>query len=195
MFDYFDVSIIIYSIGPNDNIARCVRSSLAQSLPGRSMQLILSSFSGERLPVALLNSNRVDVQIVETHKDCNDSKDWLNTSLQQTTSHFVIFLNGNDFVRNYMFFIQLLYLYDHKKSMAASVDHWLVAPNGDEKLKKGSFRRDPYLSGVMWRKDFLDANPEVLAQFEPLHNYILPDALMKEIKIGEIPISFLRHSQ
>ena len=79
--------------------------------------------------------------------------------------------------------------------MAASVDHWLVAPNGDEKLKKGSFRRDPYLSGVMWRKDFLDANPEVLAQFEPLHNYILPDALMKEIEIGEIPISFLRHSQ
>lgn len=195
MLDYFDLTVTIFSTKTDDNIARCVRSCLAQSFPGRSIQLLLSSFSAHKVPPAQLISSSVDVQVLEKSEVSPDGADWLSMSLGQTTSHFVTFLDGNDFVRNHMFFVQLLYLYDNSSSMGVSVDHWTVARGTDEKLRRGTFEQSPYLSGLMWRKDYLDANTELLSRFESLDECTLGQSATRSSQLGRIPISFLRHSQ
>ena len=194
MVEYFDLTVAIYSTDSTNSLSRCVRSCRAQTLPGRSMQLLIMDAPENMTPEASIAGERIKVQVLSSSSNKLDCVKDFHLVLEYSMSHFVVFLNANDFVRNYMFYVQMLYLYDNSESNAVAVDQWLIEQGGDRKVEKRSFVDQPNLSGIMWKKDYLEQVTPSFLKKRSDKDYIFESVEVENLKIGVIPISFLRHS-
>ena len=145
-------------------------------------------------PEASIAGERIKIQVLSSSSNKLDCVTDFHLVLEYSMSHFVVFLNANDFVRNYMFYVQMLYLYDNSKSNAVAVDQWLIEQGGDKKVEKRTFVDQPNLSGIMWKKDYLEQVTPAFLKKRSDKNYIFESVEIESLKIGVVPISFLRHS-
>ena len=194
MIDYYDVTALIVCSGPTTRLTRCLRSCLAQTLPGRSLEVLVVNSPPESSLDSYMANQKVSIQLIS-----GQDPNWIDATmftsvLAKTTSQFVVILDGNDYIRNHMFYFQLLYLYDNPNVNGVAVDHWLVEKHSDKKLEKHSFSDTRYLSGIMWRKDYLDSSGSMFLRDGLLSLDEISPKQLESLQIGNLPISFLRRS-
>jgi cellulose synthase/poly-beta-1,6-N-acetylglucosamine synthase-like glycosyltransferase len=190
---FHDVSIVIISPGSHPYLERCVRSCVAQTYPGRSYEILILH-DGKSLTVEDVIANYGKRRNVASHLTELAPAAILAAVLRNTTGRFLVFVDPDDFVSDYMILFQTVFLYDNAGCGGVDVDRWLVEADTDRKLTRESAQEKPLLAGTMFRKDVLArlTRAEGLQiGYEPAR---LREILARNTTLGHLPVAFYRKS-
>jgi glycosyltransferase involved in cell wall biosynthesis len=191
MTSFHDVSVVIASFGHSVNLERCVRSCVSQTFPGRSLEVLILHDS-EGLVVQDVLANYAVRGAVEAHLTVNDSAAVFNSAIRNSTGRFIVFVDSDDFISDFMILCQTIFLYDNPAFDGVRSDYWLIEDGSDRKLSRVDGHAEPVFEGTMLRKDVLvrvarGESPAVGYEPEKLRA-----VLGKKTSIGHLPISFYR---
>lgn len=193
MQSFHDVSVIIVAGGNHPYLERCVRSCVAQTFPGRSYELLLLH-DGQSGMVEDVVANYGRSQLLTSHFVESTPSAILTAAIRNSTGRFIIFVDPDDFISDYMVLFQTVFMYDNTAFGGVTVDYWLVDPESDRKIARVNGREKPILAGTMFRKDVLaklTRSEGAALGYEP---EALRDILMRNSNMGHLPISFYRRS-
>ncbi|MBL9202938.1 MAG: glycosyltransferase family 2 protein [Opitutaceae bacterium] len=190
---FHDVSIVIVSPGPHPYLERCVRSCVAQTYPGRSYEILILH-DGKSLTVEDVIANYGKRREVASHLTEMTPAAILTTVLRNTTGRFLVFVDPDDFISDYMILFQTVFLYDNAGCGGVSVDRWLVEADTDRKIAREAAQEKPLLAGTMFRKDLLvklTRSEGVQLGYDPAR---LREILARNSAVGHLPVAFYRKS-
>jgi len=170
---------------------RAVRSCLAQTFPGYSIKIFLCSSKPKSKFRNILKNYFGQVDFLQITAPISFFKK-LYFILNHVRSQNFLWLDANDFISDFMLLTQTIFLSDNPESQGVTVDYWSIKPFSDKKTSRITNCNPSYFSGIMWKKEalllYLDKLQKKMVQNEKL---FFRNA-KKELKLGHIPIAFLR---
>lgn len=187
---FYDISVVILNLENSIFIERCLRSCLAQTLPGCSSEVIV--ISGKKNFVSDIKSHyERSVNFVFSDKELTFDGA-LREGLQHSSGRYIVFVDASDFISDYSLLFQSIYLYDNAQSDAVAVDYWLVENQTDRKIERVSALDHPVFYGIMYRKEVLMKAILLKGESKVKDGHALYSDLSKQAKIGHLPMSFYR---
>jgi glycosyltransferase involved in cell wall biosynthesis len=193
MDSFHDVSLVVVCCGDHPYLERCIRSCVAQTFPGRSYEVAIFH-DGKTPGLTDVIGNYGKRHEITSHLVEADPGAILATVLRKATGRFILFIDPEDFISDYMVLFQTVYLYDNPASGAVTVDYWMVEADSDRKVARVDARERPILEGTMFRKDLivkLTRGEGPPLGFEPVR---LREILARNTTVGHLPVSFYRRS-
>jgi len=188
---FYDISIIIFNLNDSLFLERCIRSCLAQTLPGYSYNIFVVIEKGQNISKKIIDHYKDHIIPVCIPKRTDFAKAF-EGSLNQASGRYIVLAEATDFFSDYCLLFQTVFLYDNPNYDGVSVDYWLVEKDSDTKTKRLSSIDMPLLYGVMYRKETILREIIYKHNFKRMDEDSLKIVLEKDAKIGHIPISFYR---
>jgi glycosyltransferase involved in cell wall biosynthesis len=193
MDSFYDISIVIIDRNTSLHLERCIRSCIAQTYPGRAYELMLiHSGTNEIVDDILSNYNRRHA--INSYVSTMEPADILQSAIKHSTGRFLVFIDSEDYISDYMLLCQTIFLYDNPSFNGVLVDYWIVNRETDVKMSRVVATEQPILQGTMFKKDLLlklsrSEGPKLVYDPE-----MLKEVLLRNGKFGYLPISFYRKS-
>lgn len=193
MESFYDVSLVIIDKNCSALLERCIRSCSAQTYPGRLYEIILLH-DGQNPIVNDVLENYSRHHTIHPYLTGMEPDEILQSAIKHSSGRFMVFVDSEDFISDYMLLVQTIFLYDNPSLGSVSVDYWKVNIESDKKLERISSVENPILHGLMFKKDLLvklTRSEGPVLTYEP---EALKEILMRNAPSGHMPISFYRKS-
>ena len=188
-----EVSIIVTNYNYGVFLERCIRSCLNQHMPGdRQFEVIVVDDASTDISHELLKiyEDRVRVLLLTENKGIGYTS---NYGIKNANGRFVVRVDADDYINEYMIMIQSLFLNSRKDYFGVSVDYYTVDATGDEKTAICAANEEPISCGIMYRKDVLIEEGLYDPDIRHLEEKELRTRLKEKYTIGNIPIPLYRY--
>lgn len=195
MYKSVDVSVVILNQNQGVFLERCIRSCLAQTLPGRFHEVLVVDIGSKDYSREVIHSygRRVVPVFLESDRNLTEAA---SAGLKRTNNaRYVVLVRSQDFLADYMILFQSIWLFQNHDHDGISVDYWMVDPETDTKVKRMSAPQFPCPYGIMYRKEVFVR--EGLYESSGRHWTLdqLQEQLTKKYRIGHLDIPFYRLRQ
>ena len=149
-----DVSIVIATYNAEATIERAIRSCLRQSMLTDEFEVIVvddGSTDGTREIIENFTETWLRVIHLPENVGVGGAR---NEGIKKARGKFIVMVDSDDFISEYMIFIQRMYLEMNKGIAAVAVDYYEIDEEEDI-LRRVNCLDAPIACGVMYRKSKL----------------------------------------
>jgi|TARA_B100000315_G_scaffold237058_1_gene253475 glycosyltransferase involved in cell wall biosynthesis len=188
-----DASIIITNYNYGLFLERCIRSCLNQKMPlGKEYEIIVIDDNSNDMSHEILKrfQGKIRYKVLDDNYGVAFAS---NVGIRMSDGRFVVRVDSDDYINEYMLLIQLLYLSYRTDYFGVSVDYYTVDLTGDKKIKIFSANDEPISCGIMYRKDLLVLEGLYDPNYRHREERELRLRLREKYTIGNIPIPLYRY--